>query len=99
MNEKSTTTSSPRCSRTNWTRIRQMTDTDIDYSDNPAEDETFWAEAEWWMPVPKDRLSLRLDRDVVSWFKAQGPGYQSRINAALRAYMHHQATLPDHPRK
>jgi len=39
-------------------------------------------------PVPpKALLSLRIDADVIAWFKAQGPGYQSRMNALLRAYM------------
>lgn len=64
-----------------------MPDADIDYSDSPAESEAFWAEAEWWMPAQKTRLSLRLDSDVLSWFKQQGSGYQGRINAVLRAYM------------
>ena len=36
---------------------------------------------------PKALLSLRIDADVIEWFKAQGPGYQSRMNALLRAYM------------
>lgn len=35
---------------------------------------------------PKQRLTLRLDADLVDWFKAQGPDYQARINAILRAY-------------
>jgi uncharacterized protein (DUF4415 family) len=35
----------------------------------------------------KSLLSLRVDSDVLSWFRAQGPGYQSRMNALLRAYM------------
>ena len=43
----------------------------------------------------EDRLSLRLDHDIIAWFKAQGPGYQSRINAVLRAYMRHHAKPPD----
>ena len=39
-------------------------------------------------PVPKKALlSLRIDSDVIGWFKAQGAGYQSRMNALLRAYM------------
>ena len=39
------------------------------------------------VPVPgKAPISLRLDADVLAWFKAQGPGYQTRINAILRAY-------------
>jgi uncharacterized protein (DUF4415 family) len=36
---------------------------------------------------PKQRLTLRLDTDLVDWFKAQGPEYQTRINAVLRAYV------------
>jgi uncharacterized protein (DUF4415 family) len=38
-------------------------------------------------PSPKTLLSLRVDSDVVEWFRAQGRGYQSRMNALLRAYM------------
>lgn len=87
MSDNSTSGFSNQASRTDWVRIHHMTDADIDYSASPAEDEAFWAEAEWWMPVSKTRLSLRLDSDVVEWFKAQGPGYQGRINAVLRAYV------------
>ena len=39
------------------------------------------------MPRPKRAISLRLDADLLDWLRAQGPGYQSRINAVLRAYM------------
>lgn len=38
-------------------------------------------------PTPKQPISLRVDEDVLAWFKAQGPRYQSRMNAVLRAYM------------
>jgi uncharacterized protein (DUF4415 family) len=45
-------------------------------------------------PVPrKAQLTIRVDRDVLEWYKQQGPGYQTRINALLRAYMQ------EHPRK
>ena len=38
-------------------------------------------------PVPpKKSISLRVDEDVLEWYKAQGPGYQTRINAVLRAF-------------
>lgn len=36
---------------------------------------------------PKEAISLRLDHDVLNWFKTQGPGYQTRMNTVLRAYM------------
>jgi uncharacterized protein (DUF4415 family) len=38
-------------------------------------------------PVPKQAVSLRLDRDALAWFRARGPRYLSRMNAVLRAYM------------
>ena len=41
--------------------------------------------------MPKKLLSIRLDADVVAWFQAQGPGYQTRMNAVLKAYMKHAA--------
>ncbi len=40
-------------------------------------------------PDSKKLISLRLDSDVVEWFRKQGPGYQTRINAVLRAFMRH----------
>jgi uncharacterized protein (DUF4415 family) len=38
-------------------------------------------------PLPgKELISLRIDQDVIEWFKSQGPGYQTRINSVLRAF-------------
>jgi len=47
----------------------------------------FWADAVVVNPAPKLPISLRVDRDVLAWFKDQGPRYQSRINAVLRSYV------------
>lgn len=47
----------------------------------------FWDTADVVEPVAKQPISLRVDADVLDWFKAQGPRYQSRINAVLRSYM------------
>ncbi len=47
----------------------------------------FWNEARVIEPVSKQPISLRVDTDVLEWFKTQGPRYQSRINAVLRSYM------------
>jgi uncharacterized protein (DUF4415 family) len=47
----------------------------------------FWTNARVVDPVPKQPISLRVDADVLGWFKKQGPRYQSRMNAVLRAYM------------
>ncbi|HTV65275.1 MAG TPA: BrnA antitoxin family protein [Bryocella sp.] len=64
-----------------------MRDSDIDYSDIPKLGNAFWKNAKLVMPEPKDRLTIRIDHDVVEWLKKQGSGYQTRINAILRSYM------------
>ena len=53
-------------------------------------DAAFWADAEVVMPQPKRAISLRVDGDVLEWFKSHGHGYQTRMNAVLRAYMEAQ---------
>lgn len=77
-------------SQTDWTRIRAMRDADIDFSDSPEITPDMFASAmvmRGGHPVyRKTQLTLRVDRDVVDWFKGQGRGYQTRINALLRAY-------------
>ena len=52
-------------------------------------DEAFWKNAKVVMPVPKEIVTMRLDADLLRWFR-QHPGYQTRINAILRAYMNAQ---------
>lgn len=46
-----------------------------------------WRKAEVVIPPKKQAISIRLDQDLVDYFKAQGPGYQRRINAVLRSYV------------
>jgi uncharacterized protein (DUF4415 family) len=67
-------------------RLRAMKDEDIDTSDIPELDEAFFKNAVIRMPRPKASVTLRLDREVLDWFKSQGKGYQTRINAILKAY-------------
>ena len=47
----------------------------------------FWEEATVIMPSEKIKVGIRLDSDVVEWFKSTGKGYQTRINAVLKSYM------------
>lgn len=68
-------------------RLDAMKDEDIDYSEIPAFDEEFLRSVEMKVSPGKKPVALRLDADVLEWMKAQGKGYQSRINAVLRAYM------------
>ena len=73
-------------SRTDWQRIETMKDQDIDVSDNPELGEQFFKEAIWW-PAPKQQITLRLDPDVLAFFRKRGRGYQTAINAILRKYV------------
>jgi uncharacterized protein (DUF4415 family) len=68
-------------------QLRKEPDETIDYSDIPQLGEDFFRTAEWLMPAGKSEVSLRLDKDVLDFFRLTGKGYQSRINAVLRAYM------------
>jgi len=55
-------------------------------------DEAFWKNAKVVMPVPKEIVTMRLDADLLRWFRQQR-GYQTRINAILRAYMQAQSSI------
>jgi uncharacterized protein (DUF4415 family) len=75
--------------------LRALTDANIDKA--VAEDpDTFTPDAEWWKrarvvtPGAKEMVTLRLDPDVLNWFRKAGRGYQTRINAVLRAFVEAQ---------
>ena len=88
-----TTSKSQTKGKTDFKRLRRMRDRDIDDSDIPKLDKSFWKAAKLTMPEPKDRLTIRVDHDVVEWLKKAGSGYQTRINAILRAYMQARKSL------
>jgi uncharacterized protein (DUF4415 family) len=70
-------------------QIEAIPEDQIDYSDIPQMDETFFKAARLVMPsgTQKQPISIRVDDDVLAWFKSQGKGHLSRMNAVLRAYM------------
>jgi uncharacterized protein (DUF4415 family) len=80
---------------TDWARLNAMTDAEIEH--NAVDDELEHGFTDYegpiWEGIPapfgtgKKLLSVRIDHDVVEWFKSQGKGYQTRMNAALREYM------------
>jgi uncharacterized protein (DUF4415 family) len=76
-----------RKSKTDWNRVDALDDRAIDYSETPELDNAFFEKAVLKMPEAKTLVSIRLDRDILEWFKKQGPKYQTRINALLRAYV------------
>ena len=59
----------------------------IDYSDIPETDAQFWESAKVVYPGKKQVITIRLDADVVNWFKEKGPKYQSKINEVLKSYV------------
>jgi uncharacterized protein (DUF4415 family) len=71
-------------------RIDRLKDSDIDYSDIPPLDRSFFTRAAEAWPPAKQQLTIRLDADVLNWLKANGRGYQTRINRILRAAMETQ---------
>lgn len=79
-----------RNSKTDWKRVDAMSDDEIDYSDSPELDENFWNEAKLVIPKKKERLSMRIDSDVLAWFKSKGKGYQTTINTVLKSYVEAQ---------
>jgi uncharacterized protein (DUF4415 family) len=76
-------------SRTDWKRIDAMRDEDIDFSDIPKLGPDFFKNAILW-PGPKKQITLRIDPDVLAFFRKHGRGYQTTINAVLRKYVEAQ---------
>lgn len=79
-------------SQTDWQRLDAMSDEDIDLSDCPEVTPSLFAKA----VIRKRKESMiettavKIDSDVLDWFKSQGQGYQSQINQLLRSYMESQ---------
>ena len=95
MNDKITNTSLGQGGKgqTDWTRVDALTDEEIAQAITEDSD-TFEPEPEWLQRAmvlrpgqPKLRVTAYFDQEVVEWFRAQGRGYQTRMNAVLRAYM------------
>ena len=87
-------------SQTDWTRLKAMKDEDIDLSDCPEVTPEMFVRAvvrQGLKPViRKSQLTLRIDGDVLEWFRQQGRGYQTQINSLLRAYMEaHKQARPE----
>ncbi len=83
-----------RRTATDWSRLRRRSAAAIRKGiaadpDAHATDAQFWKTAKVVLPTPKEIVTMRLDADLLRWFRQQR-GYQTRINAILRAYMQAQ---------
>jgi uncharacterized protein (DUF4415 family) len=82
----------PRRGKTAWAKVAKLTDEEIEaaMAKDPAWagfDDADWSEAVLVIPPRKKAISIRVDEDVLDFFKRQGAGYQRRMNAVLRSYM------------
>jgi len=80
----------PRKGKTDWAALDALTDEEIEASianDPDWSDDWNWGEAVLVMPPKKKAISIRVDEDVLDYFKNEGAGYQRRMNAVLRSYM------------
>ena len=69
-------------------RVRAMTEAELEAAiDHDEAGEFDWSTVQVGIPGPKQQPTIRLDRDVIAWFKAQGAGNQTRLNAVLRSYV------------
>ena len=78
--------------KTDWDRVNAMTEEEIER--NALEEnrrlgipDDWYKDAYAVYPVEKERITIRIDKDVLDFFRKQGKGYQSRINAVLRTFM------------
>lgn len=76
---------------TDWEKLHSMSDAEVHAAiesdpDAHPTDEEFWKDAEVVFPQRKQVVTMRIDADVLEWFRRE-PGYQTRINAILRTYM------------
>ncbi len=92
MNAKRIAKRARRRGRTNWARFdaigeRALTAAARSDPDAQPTDAKFWKSAKLVMPERKEPITMRIDREVLDWFRARGRRYQTRMNAVLRAYM------------
>lgn len=78
-------------SQTDWARVDALTEEELEASiDFEEEGEIDWDKVYVEMPQLKKQMTIRFDEDVIEWFRAQGAGYQTRMNQVLRSYVEAQ---------
>ena len=82
-------------SESNWNKLKEADDSEIDYSDIPSTDQEFWEEAEVIYPPKKVTIHLKVDEDIAKWLKEMGDRSDSAVNSLLRSYFIGMNNLPD----
>ena len=83
-----TTRKSEKISAKRFKEMQGRSEGEIDFSDIPELDESFFQSVKLLKSSPKKQITLRLDSDVLEYFRKQGKGYQKRMNDVLKAYVH-----------
>lgn len=88
-----------RKGQTNWARVDALTDEEIDASIKNDPDWTEFKDIDWSKavlvtPPRKEAISIRVDKDVLDYFKNEGAGYQRRMNAVLRSFVEQKRKVP-----
>ena len=74
--------------QTDWRRIDRMSEAELAAAIDVEDEGAFnWNAATIGMPKPKQQLTIRFDVEVIDWFRAQGAGYQTKMNQVLRGYV------------
>jgi len=77
--------------RTDWRKANSVTGKKLEASIradvDDVQEEPDWTQAIMGVPAPKDHINIRVDHDVLEWFKANGRGYQTLMNNVLRAFV------------
>ena len=77
--------------RTSWDKVDAVTGTKLEASIRADVDDVHgepdWTQAIVGIPAPKDHINIRIDHDVLQWFRSNGKGYQTLINNVLRAFV------------
>ncbi len=85
-------------SRTDWVAVKAMTEDQLEASiaadPDDTHDEPDWSQAVRGLPPRKQDIHIRIDEDVLSWFRQTGRGYQTRINNVLRAFVESRKDAP-----
>jgi uncharacterized protein (DUF4415 family) len=78
--------------RTDWVKAKATTAAEVEgwiHADaDDVQDEPDWTGSVMGIPAPKDHINIRIDHDVLEWFKQNGKGYQTLMNNVLRAFVH-----------
>src|SRR5262252_5641998 len=78
-------------SRTDWTKVDAMTEAELEASIRADPDDVHeapdWSQAVLGLPPRKEHINIRIDADVLAWFRETGRGYQTRMNNVLRAFV------------